>query len=236
MTPLSLAPVRAFPGNAANLLQSKVSHGRHTSLPCSPLRLAASFCFAGRYSTLRQDHPRDAGPLLRRQPLQPSAHHPRPSRVRRQPLSQRLHPGRLIRPAVAERRDPSGGLSPPDLYLLADLRRSVGSPEPGTLTTSTPGPPHSPGSGGTTGSFGRTQPPRFIPTRRPSPLRREPRSSAADSSPWAAWKTTPPKLSIGTSRRSPSRRPTASTCFAPLARTTSNSSCSMKILGRSLPC
>ena len=85
-------------------------------------------------------------------------------------------------------------------------------------------------------SCARTPLPRSMSIPRPSPPRRERnRSSAADSSPSAAWRTIPPKWFSATSKLWPSPRPTASTCSAPPAPTTSRSSCSTKIPARSMP-
>ena len=103
-------------------------------------------------------------------------------------------------------------------------------------TMYTPAPPPMAGNGAPPGSSARMPCRQFMPVPRPSPRRLEPASSAADSSPWAASKTTQPKSSTATSKPWPSPRPTASTCYALPASITSNSSCCMKIPVRSIPC
>ncbi len=135
-----------------------------------------------------------------------------------------------ITPAMQERYYAA---SPYNLVRIILGRRE---PETTPATMSIPAPPPTAGSGGPRESSARIPRLRFTPIPRPSPPRRERSSSAADSSPSAASRTIPPKSSSGTSKLSPSRRPTASTCSAPPARTTNSFSCSMKIPERSIPC
>src|SRR5690348_10536259 len=71
------SPVRrASPMWLPNLLQSKVSYGRHTSLPRSTLQLSEGLCREGGDSTVRQDHTCNAGKVLCCQPLQPCQDYP----------------------------------------------------------------------------------------------------------------------------------------------------------------
>ena len=124
LIPSKTPVLRASPDLSANLLQSKVSYGRHTSFSRASLQPGEGNRRRGGYPTLRQNHPCDAGSLLRCQPFQPRPYHSRPPRTERQYHRQRIHAGRCLRPGVAGEDDLPPGLQPFYLHVLADLHRS----------------------------------------------------------------------------------------------------------------